>query len=145
MKLIIFLLTNSLQRLTIIQKIKKGISMKKIFITLLFSFVSLFAFEHLSTDNFQEKLKGKKVIVDFYATWCPPCKVLARNLIQFDKVKSEDVIIYKVDIDKYMDLAKKYNVRSLPTLVYFDDGELVKKEVGIKNVKELTENIKKFF
>ena len=86
--------------------------MKKILFVLLFSFVSLFAFEHLSPETIDKKLEGKKAIVDFYATWCPPCKVLAKNLIEFDKVKPSDVVIYKVDIDEYMDLAKKYKVRS---------------------------------
>ena len=52
--------------------------MRKIVFALLFSFGSLFAFEHLTVDNIDAKLKGKDAIVDFYATWCPPCKVLAK-------------------------------------------------------------------
>lgn len=119
--------------------------MKKILFIVLFSFTSLFAFDHLNPENIDEKLKGKNAVVDFYATWCPPCKVLAKNLIEFDKVKPSNVIIYKVDIDQYMNLAKKYNVRSLPTLVYIKDGEVVAKEVGIKDVKALSENMKRYF
>ena len=119
--------------------------MKKILILLSFSFVSLFAFEHLTPGNFDEKIKGKNVIIDFYATWCPPCKILAKNLIEFDKEKTSNVEIFKVDIDQYMGLAKKYNVRSLPTLVYFKDGKLVTKEVGIKDKQELTLNSINYF
>ena len=119
--------------------------MKKIFLILIFSFISLFAFDHLSPDNIDKKLKGKNAIVDFYATWCPPCKVLAENLISFDKVKPSNVVIYKVDIDQHMDLAKRYNVRSLPTLVYFKDGKVVAKEVGIKDESELLANSKEYF
>ncbi len=119
--------------------------MKKVLIGLVFSFITLFAFEHLETNNIDEKLKGKNAIVDFYATWCPPCKVLAKNLIQFDKVKPSDVVIYKLDIDQYMDLAKKYKVRSLPTLVYFKDGKVVAKEVGIRDVNQLAANSMKYF
>jgi len=119
--------------------------MKKILITLLFSFVSLFAFEHLTADNIDEKLKDKKVIVDFYATWCPPCKIIAKNLIEYNKVKPSDVVIYKIDIDQYMDLAKRYNVRSLPTLAYFKDGKLIAKEVGVQDVDELISTSMKHF
>jgi len=119
--------------------------MKKVLIGLIFSFISLFAFEHLEINNIDKKLNGKNAIVDFYATWCPPCKVLAKNLIQFDKVKPSNVVIYKVDIDQYMNLAKKYNVRSLPTIIYFKNGKIVAKEVGIKDVNELAANSMKYF
>jgi len=119
--------------------------MKKVLITLLFSFVSLFAFEHLTPENIDEKLKDKNAIVDFYATWCPPCKILARNLIKFDKVKPSNVVIYKVDIDQHMDLAKRYNVRSLPTLVYIKNGTVVKKEVGVKDEERMMLNSINFF
>lgn len=119
--------------------------MKKIVISLLLSVVSLFAFEHLTVENFDKKIKDKNVIVDFYATWCPPCKVLAKNLKAYDKVKSSDVIIYKVDIDKNMNLALKHNVKALPTLGYFKNGKLVIKEVGIKDVAQLSNSTKKYF
>lgn len=119
--------------------------MKKIFIFLLFSFVSLFAFEELTPQNIDEKLKNQNAIVDFYAVWCPPCKVLNKNLIEFDKVKPNDVIIYKVDIDQYMDLAKRYNVRTLPTLVYIQDGKVMGKEVGVRDVAQLSADSMKYF
>ena len=119
--------------------------MKKTLIVLLFSFVSLFGFEHLTPENIDEKLKDKNAIVDFYATWCPPCKILAKNLIKFDKVKPSDVVIYKVDIDQYRELATRYNIRALPTLVYIKNGTVVKKEVGIKDEERLMLNSINFF
>lgn len=119
--------------------------MKKILIILLFSFVSLFSFEHLTPENFDTKIKNKNVIVDFYATWCPPCKILAKNLIKFDKINNTDVEVFKVDIDQYMNLAKKYNIRSLPTLAYFKDGKLVKTEVGIVDEQKLILNSINYF
>jgi thioredoxin 1 len=119
--------------------------MEKFFLTLLFSFVSLFAFEHLDNKNIDDKIKGKNVIIDFYATWCPPCKVLAKNLIKFDKIKPSNVVIYKIDIDKEMDLAKKYNVKSLPTLVYLKDGKVVAKKIGVSSVDNLVTHSMKYF
>lgn len=119
--------------------------MKKIVISLIFSIISLFAFEHLESNNINEKLSGKNAIIDFYATWCPPCKVIEKNLIEYDKVKPTNIIIYKVDIDQYMDIAKRYNVRSLPTLVYVKDGKVVGKEIGIRDVSQLAASSMKYF
>jgi len=114
--------------------------MEKIVLSLVFSIISLFAFEELNSDNFESKIKGKNVIVDFHAVWCPPCKVLGKNLIEFDKVKPEGVTVYKVNIDEQMPLTKKHGVTKLPTLVYFQDGKLVKTKVGVQSVDELKES-----
>ncbi|QKF83272.1 thioredoxin family protein [Halarcobacter ebronensis] len=111
--------------------------MKKILLVLLFGFSTLFAIEHLNDSNFEEKLKGKNVIVDFYATWCPPCKIMTGILNEFEKEKPENVEVYKVDIDQYRDLAIKNGVKALPTLAYFQDGKLITLEVGIKSVTDL--------
>ncbi|XOB61972.1 thioredoxin family protein [Campylobacterota bacterium DY0563] len=120
--------------------------MKKILLLVLFfALGNLFAFEHLTKDNFIENIKGKNVIVDFYATWCPPCKILAGTLEDFDKVKPKNVTIYKVDIDQYRNLAISYGVKALPTLAYFEDGELVTTEVGLKSVKDLEDSVKEYF
>lgn len=120
--------------------------MKKFLISILFlTLGNLFAFEHLTKANFTEKIKGKNVIVDFYATWCPPCKILAGTLEEFSKVKPSNVVIYKVDIDKYRDLAISYGVKALPTLAYFENGELITTEVGLKSVEQLKSSSKEYF
>lgn len=119
--------------------------MRKILIGLFFSVISLFAFEHLSPENFDEKLKGKNVIVDFYAAWCPPCKILDKNLKGFDKLKPFDITIYKIDIEAHKEFAMAQGVSALPTIIFYKNGKMVAKEVGIKDVPQLTNSSKKHF
>lgn len=115
--------------------------MKKLFIALLFSFSSLFAFENLTADNFDEKIKGKNVIVDFYATWWYACKTLGKSLTKYDASKKEDVTIYKVDIEAQEELAKRFNIRGIPVLAYIKDGKLITQEQGVKTVQKIRLNV----
>ena len=119
--------------------------MKKILIIMLISIVSLFSYEELNSDNFEAKIKDKNVIVDFHAVWCPPCKVLANNLEDFEIVKSDNVEIFKVNIDEELVLAKKYGVSKLPTMVYFKNGKPINNYVGILSVEELAQTAKENF
>lgn len=72
-----------------------------------------------------------KVILDFYANWCGPCKNLSKTL---DMMATEDVfddlVVAKVNIDQHSDLASEYNVRSLPTMVFLSSKKIVKTKVG---------------
>jgi len=119
--------------------------MKKIFIGLLFSVISLFAFEELNIDNFESKIKGKNVIIDFYAVWCPPCKVLNQKLEEFDIIKPDSVTIYKLNIDEEPIITRKYGITKLPSLVYLKDGKPLKTIVGIQSAAELMKSSQRIF
>jgi thioredoxin 1 len=119
--------------------------MKKIVLIILLGVISLFAYEELNINNFEDKIKDKNVIVDFYAPWCPPCKILANNIEDFDISKPDNVQIYKVNIDDELTLAKKYGVTKLPTLIYFKNGKVVKNYIGVLSPEELLETSKENF
>jgi len=122
---------------------KKRNKMKKIvlILILIFSIVSLMAFEDLTKENFDEKVKGKNSIVKFHAVWCTACDVLEANMEELDQ-KKLGVTIYGVDIDHQMGIAKKYGVTMLPTTLYLKDGKVMESEVGIRSTDELRTSIK---
>ena len=89
------------------------------------------------------KFEGSRpAIVDFYATWCGPCKMLAPAVERMAEVHPE-VHFYKVDIDEEMDLASRFGVMSVPTLLYFKRGEIVNKTVGLISPADLENAIAK--
>ena len=94
--------------------------------------------KHYSENNFNEVIKSK-VLVDFYANWCGPCKMLSPILEQL--VSEVDIDIVKVDVDKYQDLAREYKVMSIPCLILFDNEKEIKRTLGFMPKEKLTEFI----
>ncbi len=96
--------------------------------------------EHLNSDRFNEEvLKSETpVLVDFFATWCGPCKMLGPVLEKFSEKRS-DLKVVKIDVDENSDLAVKYGVQGVPTLLLFKNGEVVKQAVGFRNDAQLEE------
>ena len=91
--------------------------------------------EHITSNDFDEKIKNDRVLVDFYATWCGPCKMLGLVLEKFD---DENIVpILKLDVDEAKDVAEKYKVFTIPTLIIFENGKEIKRKVGYQSLDEL--------
>lgn len=83
-------------------------------------------------ENFNELINGQKpVLVDFSAEWCGPCKMMAPVLEQLKDKMEDKVRILKIDVDSNRELAHKYNIRSVPTLMLFQDGKTKWSGVGV--------------
>ena len=88
---------------------------------------------HITNETFEKEVMQAegKVLVDFWASWCGPCRMLGPVI---DQLGSElaDVKVCKIDVDANQDLAAKYKVETIPTLVVFEDGKPVKQSVGVQ-------------
>lgn len=82
-----------------------------------------------SVNQFDELTSKGNVVVDFYANWCGPCKMLTPVLEELVEERS-DLVVVKVDVDKFHEIASKYSVSSIPTIIIFKDGKEVNKNIG---------------
>ena len=81
--------------------------------------------------EFNEKVSKGRVLVDFYATWCGPCKMLAPILEEVDqRGEAGDLLIVKVDVDEAMAIAGKFGIQSIPTLILFENGQVKATRLG---------------
>ena len=97
----------------------------------------------INSNEFNEKVLNKegKVLVDCYALWCGPCKMLS-PVVDSVAQKIDNCIFYKLNVDENEDITVKYNILSIPTLLLFENGVLVKQETGFKSESELIDFIK---
>ena len=86
--------------------------------------------------EFDEVIKGEKVLVDFSADWCGPCKMLDMVMEEVEAERS-DITFVKVDADRFRSIAKDYKVISVPVLCLFENGKLVKQQSGFMRKEEL--------
>ena len=87
--------------------------------------------KHVNNEKeFDEIIASGSVVVDFYASWCSPCRALAPILEDID-AELNDITIVKVDVDEVSILASRYGVMSIPTLLFFKDGSLVHEQIGL--------------
>ena len=82
-----------------------------------------------SVEEFDKEISSGKVLLDFFATWCGPCKMLSPVIEELAKERT-DVKFLKVDVDEIPQLAAKYAVYSIPTLIYIEDGKELRKRLG---------------
>ena len=94
--------------------------------------------------GFKELLEGNKpLVVDFWAEWCGPCKMISPVVDELASEYEGKVVIGKVNVDENEELPAKYGIRNIPTLLFFKNGELVDKHVGAATKAILEEKIKK--
>lgn len=98
----------------------------------------------LSDANFNHQLKNKTILVDFWADWCMPCKMMLPILNDLAESLPENYSVAKLDVDNNHAVAQKYNVRSIPTLILFQNGKEVNRFVGVKTKDFLLKEIKKY-
>lgn len=97
----------------------------------------------LTEQNFQQKTKNKIVLVDFWASWCAPCRMMAPVLNDVASELSSNSYVGKVDVQQYQSLAATYKVRSIPTLILLKNGTEVNRFIGIKSKEFLLKEIAK--
>lgn len=101
---------------------------------------------NLSTTTFDENVNGadKPVLVDFWAEWCGPCKAIAPILSELATELDDKVSIAKVNVDDNPELAMRFNVMSIPTILVFSGGEVHKRLVGAKGKSQLLQELDEF-
>ena len=97
--------------------------------------------KNITTQEFEQAVKSNRnVVIQFSADWCGPCKAMTPILDDF-ATNRDDVSVFKVDIGEETDLATKYSVRSIPTLIFFQEGEMTKQKVGLTKADQLNDLI----
>ena len=98
---------------------------------------------NLTNQNFEEEVLKKEglILVDFFATWCMPCQMLAPILSQIAEENKDKVNVGKVNVDEQNELAMQYEISSIPTIKIFKDGKVVKTLIGLRSKSEIEEVI----
>ena len=87
---------------------------------------------------------SKPTLVDFYADWCGPCKVMSPIIEQTKNSLGDEATVLKINIDNNVEVARKYQIRSIPTLLIFKEGEVVWRQSGVPQKEMIVESVKKF-
>ncbi len=99
----------------------------------------------ITSENFEKEVLSSEVpvLVDFFATWCSPCKMMSPVVEELAKEMEGKAKVYKVDTDEEQNLAIKYGIMSIPTFIVFKNGEPVNKAVGMRDKEELVNLLNK--
>lgn len=94
------------------------------------------------SNSFENIIKSEKpVLIDFFATWCGPCKMLAPVLKEVKDSLGERITILKIDVDKNQELSSKYQVRGVPTMILFQNGKQLWRQSGVFTKDEIIKTI----
>ena len=97
-------------------------------------------------EKFEDIIKSEKpVLIDSFATWCGPCKMMHPVLEELHEKVGDKARVIKIDIDKNQELAAIYNVRSVPTLMIFRNGELKWRTSGVQPIQTLEQELEKYY
>lgn len=97
-----------------------------------------------SYEEFNQEVRNGVVLVDFYATWCGPCKMLAPILEEISDELADKISVVKVDVDEQEQLARDFNISSIPTLIVFKNGKPVSQSLGFQPKARIIEGLKKY-
>ena len=98
----------------------------------------------ITSSNFQQIVSGgKPVVIDFWAEWCGPCRMIGPAIEELAKEYEDKVVICKCDVDENNAIAAQFGVRNIPTIVFMKGGQVVDKQIGASGKASLEEKIKK--
>ena len=96
----------------------------------------------ITNQNLEQVLKSSSVVVvDFWATWCGPCRMLAPTVEEVSELMEGKAVVAKGNVDEVREVAMKYRIMSIPTLIYFKNGEVVDKTVGVVSKEDIVSKI----
>ena len=95
---------------------------------------------YANDETFNNEIKSENVLVDFYADWCGPCRMLSPILESIDEDRAT-VKIVKVNVDEAQNISKSFGVMSIPTLIHFRNGQIISKKVGLCSKDDIVEMI----
>ena len=98
----------------------------------------------ITSENYKKEVleSDKKVLIDFYADWCGPCRMMSPIIEEISEELENNIKVGKINVDENQELAMEYGVMSIPTLVIIDKGQVIKSFVGVRDKNEIKEALK---